>query len=281
MQAEQLLGGVLVQEGRPIAFTSRKLKSYEGNYATHDLELLAVIHALKVWRHYLLGQRFKLVTDHKSLKWIFTQPNLNMRQRRWIEILHEYDFDIIYRPGKENVVADSLSQKSFVGAISIPDNPIIQKVKDLILPDFEYQQVFRLVQEGGSSEKEKEFIQNYQIGNDCLYYRQQLYVPNDPELRKQILFEGHDSMSTGHPGYVRTLNAIRKSYFWPGMKRDVLRYVKECLSCQRIKAKRVQMPMKASTSRHSKNEMGMHQHGSHYKIAYCPRFNHGCCGYVD
>ena len=129
------LGGVLVQEGRPIAFTSRKLKSYEGNYATHDLELLAVIHALKIWRHYLLGRRFKLVTDHKSLKWIFTQPNLNMRQRRWIEILHEYDFDIIYRPGKENVVADSLSRKSFVGAITIPDNPIIQKVKDSTLPD--------------------------------------------------------------------------------------------------------------------------------------------------
>ena len=151
--SETALGGVLVQEGRPIAFTSQKLKSYEGNYATHDLELLAVIHALKVWRHYSLGQRFKLVTDHKSLKWIFTQPNLNMRQRRWIEILHEYDFDIIYRPGKENVVADSLSRKSFVGAIPIPDNPIIQKVKDSILPDLEYQRVFCLVQEGGSSKK--------------------------------------------------------------------------------------------------------------------------------
>ena len=112
------------------------------------------------------------------------------------------------------------------------------------MPDSEYQRVFCLVQEGGSSEKEKAFIRNYEIGNDCLYYRQQLYVPKDPELRKQILFEGHDSMSAGHPGYVRTLNAIRKSYFWPGMKRDILQYVKECLSCQRIKAERVRMPGK-------------------------------------
>ncbi|MCO5575329.1 hypothetical protein L7F22_029129 [Adiantum nelumboides] len=88
------LGGVLTQEGRPVAYTSRKLWDHERNYPTHDLELLAVIHALKLWRHYLLSRKFQLVTDHKSLKWIFTQPNLNMRQRRWIELLQEYDFDI-------------------------------------------------------------------------------------------------------------------------------------------------------------------------------------------
>ena len=81
------VGGVLLQEGRPVAFTSRKLKIHERNYPTHDLELLAVIHALKLWRHYLLGYRFKLMSDHKSLKWIFTQPTLNMRQSRWIELL--------------------------------------------------------------------------------------------------------------------------------------------------------------------------------------------------
>ena len=75
------IGGVLQQEGRPVAFTSRKLKDYEKNYATHDLELLAVIHALKLWRHYLLGQMFSLSIDHRSRKWILTQPDLNMRQR--------------------------------------------------------------------------------------------------------------------------------------------------------------------------------------------------------
>ena len=75
------IGGVLQQEGRPVVFTSRKLKDYEKNYATHDLELLAVIHALKLWQHYLLGQKFSLSMDHRSLKWILTQPNLNKRQR--------------------------------------------------------------------------------------------------------------------------------------------------------------------------------------------------------
>ena len=96
------IGGVPQQEGRPVAFNSRKLKDYEKNYATHDLELLAVIHALKLWRHYLLGQKFSLSTDHRSLKWILTQPNLNLRQRRWIKVFAQYDFDINYTKGKDN-----------------------------------------------------------------------------------------------------------------------------------------------------------------------------------
>ena len=152
------LGGVLTQEGRPVAFTSRKLKLYEVNYATHDLELLAVIHALKIWRHYLLGRRFQLVTDHKSLKWIFTQPNLNMRQRRWIEILHEYNFEIVYRSGKENVIADALSRKSFLGATTMLDNPIVQKVKETAIADPEYLELLSIVRKGGNSEKEKDMV---------------------------------------------------------------------------------------------------------------------------
>ena len=118
----------------------------------HDLELCAVIHALKIWRHYLLGNKFKLITDHKSLKWILVQPNLNMRQRRWIELLQEYDFDIIYQPGKENVIADALSCKSFVGAISILNNPILELVKDSISLDPEYQQMMDIVKLGGQTE---------------------------------------------------------------------------------------------------------------------------------
>ena len=116
-----------------MAFTSWKLKVHERNYPTHDLELLAVIHALKLWRHYLLGCQFELITDHKILKWIFTQPTLNMHQRRWVEVLQEYDFLIIYRPGKENVVADCLSRKAFLNAISIPDNPIISRLSQISL----------------------------------------------------------------------------------------------------------------------------------------------------
>ncbi|MCO5551438.1 hypothetical protein L7F22_004941 [Adiantum nelumboides] len=106
------VGGILRQEGHPIAYESRQLRIHERNYPTHDLELLAVVHALKKWRHYLLSQIFELVTDHKSLKWIFTQPELNMRQRRWVEFLQEFNFEIKFRPGKENQAADALSDDS-------------------------------------------------------------------------------------------------------------------------------------------------------------------------
>ena len=105
----QAIGGILAQEGKPIAYASRKLRVHEFNYPTHDLELLAIVHALKLWRHYLLGKPFKVKTDHKSLKYLFTQPDLNMRQRRLLELLHEYDFQIEYQIGKDNVVADALS----------------------------------------------------------------------------------------------------------------------------------------------------------------------------
>jgi ribonuclease HI len=108
------LGCILMQEGRVITYASRQLRRHELNYPTHDLELAAVVHALKIWRHYLFGQRCDIYTDQKSLKYIFTQSELNMRQRRWLELVKDYDLEIHYHPGKANVVADALSRKSYV-----------------------------------------------------------------------------------------------------------------------------------------------------------------------
>ncbi|KAK1666836.1 hypothetical protein QYE76_054995, partial [Lolium multiflorum] len=103
------LGCVLMQEGKVISYLSRQLKQHEQNYPTHDLELAAVVLALKVWRHYLMGNRCEIYSDHKSLKYIFTR-RLNMRQRRWLELIKDYDMEIHYHPGKANVVADALSR---------------------------------------------------------------------------------------------------------------------------------------------------------------------------
>jgi hypothetical protein len=110
----QGLGCVLMQDGRVVAYASRQLRKHEVNYPTHDLELAAVVHPLKIWRHYLMGKRCELYTDHKSLKYIFTQSNLNLRQRRWLELIKDYDLGINYHPGKANVVADALSHRSHV-----------------------------------------------------------------------------------------------------------------------------------------------------------------------
>ena len=102
---------MLMQAGRVIAYASRQLKEYEQRYPTHDLELAAVVFALKIWRHYLYGEKCEIYTDHKSLKYFFTQKDLNMRQRRWLELVKDYDCEILYHPGKANVVADALSRK--------------------------------------------------------------------------------------------------------------------------------------------------------------------------
>ena len=104
------LGCVLMQNGKVIAYASRQLKKHERNYPTHDLELAAVVFALKSWRHYLYGESCDIFTDHKSLKYIYTQKELNLRQRRWLELIQDYDLTIQYHPGKANVVADALSR---------------------------------------------------------------------------------------------------------------------------------------------------------------------------
>jgi hypothetical protein len=104
--------GVLMQEGQVISYSSRQLRRHEEHYPTHDLELVVVVMALRTWRHYLLGNAVHIYTDHKSLKYIFTQPDLNMRQRRWLELIKDYELEVHYHPGKANVVADALSRKA-------------------------------------------------------------------------------------------------------------------------------------------------------------------------
>jgi hypothetical protein len=111
--SRQGLGCVLMQGGKLVAYASQQLRKHEENYPTHDLELAAVVHALKIWRHYLMGNKCDIYTDHKSLKCIFTQSELNLRQRRWLELIKDYDLSIHYHPGKAHVVADALSRKYY------------------------------------------------------------------------------------------------------------------------------------------------------------------------
>jgi hypothetical protein len=120
-----------MQEGHIIAYASRKLRKHELNYPTHDLELAAVVHALKIWRHYIMGTKCRIYTNHKSLKYIFTQKDLNLRQRRWLELIKDYDLEIHYHPGKANLVADALSRK---GQVHVA---IVTQLPDELAEDFE------------------------------------------------------------------------------------------------------------------------------------------------
>ena len=123
-----------MQHGKVIAYASRQLKKHEQNYPTHDLEMAYVVFTLKIWRYYLYGVTCEIYTDHKSLKYIFQQRDLNLRLRRWMELLKDYDCSIFYHPGKVNVVADGLSRKSAgsLAHISTKRRPIIKELHELI-----------------------------------------------------------------------------------------------------------------------------------------------------
>ena len=128
--SRQGLGCILMQECKMIAYASQQLRPHEENYPVHDLKLAAIIYALKLWRHYLLGNRCEIYTDHQSLKYLFTQPDLNLRQQRWMETITDYDCGITYTPGKANVMANALSRKSYC------NNLMVQQAQPLLHEEF-------------------------------------------------------------------------------------------------------------------------------------------------
>nr|KYP67722.1 Retrovirus-related Pol polyprotein from transposon 17.6 [Cajanus cajan] len=132
--SHQGLGCVLMQNRRVVAYASRQQKNHERNYPTHDLELEVVVFALKIWRHYLYGARFSVFSNHTSLKSLFDQKGLNMRQRRWMEFLKDYDFQLMYHPGKANVVVDALSRKSIhMSSMIVRELELVEEFRDLNL----------------------------------------------------------------------------------------------------------------------------------------------------
>ncbi|GJS47335.1 putative reverse transcriptase domain-containing protein [Tanacetum coccineum] len=226
------LGCVLMQRGKVIAYASRQLKIHEKNYTTHDLELGAVVFALKIWRHYLYGTKSVIYTDHKSLQHIFSQKELNMRQRRWIELFSDYDCEIRYHPGKANVVADALSRKERVKPKRVRAmNMILQSsIKDRILAaQKEAVDEFAVLQKGLD-----EMIE--QRSDGTLYYLDRIWVPLKGEVRTLIMDEAHKSKYSVHPGADKMYYDLRDRYWWPGMKKDIAEYVSKCLTYLKVKA---------------------------------------------
>ncbi|GJX68973.1 putative reverse transcriptase domain-containing protein [Tanacetum coccineum] len=214
--SKQGFGSVLMQRGKVIAYASRQLKKHEKNYTTHDLELGAVVFALKIWRHYLYGTKSVIYTDHQSLQYIFDQKDLNMRQRRWIELLSDYECEIKYHPGKANVVADALSRKERLK----PRRS--EAYKDLKAPTEWLRGL------------ERHFEQR---DNGEIYFFDRIWIPSVGGVRKLIMDEAHTSRYSVHPGADKMYYDLRDLYWWPGMKRDIAEYVSRCLTCSKIKAK--------------------------------------------
>jgi hypothetical protein len=231
------LCGVLSQNGFVICFESRKLKENVSLYATHDLELVAIVHALKKWRHYLMGKRFELRTEHNGLKYLFDQPTLNSRQSRWLGFLYEYDFDIKHIKGKKNKVVDAISRRVHelhATTISMYQSNLKDRILEVAKADLQYIEMVTKLQQG----KMLYQIEDYKLEVDgILLYRNRIYVPSSHELRSMILKEMHNVSYAGHPGYQKTVVAIKSHYYWPSLKKEIAEYIAKCMECQRVKAK--------------------------------------------
>ncbi|KAL8106071.1 hypothetical protein AgCh_029755 [Apium graveolens] len=228
------LGCVLMQHGKVISYASRQLKPYEVNYPTHDLELATVVFALKIWRHYLYGETCDIFTDHKSLKYIFTQKELNMRQRRWLELLKDYDANIRYHPGKANVVANALSRKNLGSVASL----ITQSHH---ISDLERLGVELYVRGSGGLEAIRSEVASgkekyFRVDDEgVIWLGSKLYVPLDPTIREKILKEAHSSSFSIHLGSTKMYRDLKKHFWWSGMKGDIAEFVGKCLTCQQVK----------------------------------------------
>ncbi|GJR74249.1 putative reverse transcriptase domain-containing protein [Tanacetum coccineum] len=197
------LGAVLMQRMKVIAYASRQLKIHEKNYTTYDLELGEVVFALKIWRHYLYGTKCVVFTDHKSLQRILDQKDLNMRQRRWIELLSDYDCEIRYHPGKANVVADALSRKERIE----PFRRYWWHAKEVRSP-FD--------------------------GTLCLDNRS--WLPCYGDTRSLIMHDSHKSKYSIQPRFDKMYHDMKMLYWWPDMKADIATYVSQYLTCAKVKA---------------------------------------------
>ncbi|GJT12272.1 putative reverse transcriptase domain-containing protein [Tanacetum coccineum] len=235
------LGAVLVQREKVIAYASRNLKVHEKNYTTHDLELGSVVFALKIWRHYLYGTRCTVFTDHKSLQHILDQKELNMRQRRWLELLSDYDCDIRYHPGKANVVADALSRKERIEPLRV--RALVMTIgldlpKRILEAQIEAQKLENFVNEdvGGVIRRDipKERLEPRADGTLCLHGKS--WIPCYGDLRSVIMHESHKSKYSIHLGSEKMYQDVEKLYWWPNMKADIATYVRKCLTCARVKA---------------------------------------------
>ncbi|KAA3460519.1 DNA/RNA polymerases superfamily protein [Gossypium australe] len=229
------LGCVLMQEGKVVAYASLQLRPHEVNYPTHDLELAAVVFALKIWRHYLYGERSIVYTDHKSLKYLLTQKDLNLRQRRWVELLKDYDCSIEYHAGKANVVADALSRKvvsdlrALFAHLSLYDDGSILaelQVKPTWVEQIREKQLEDEVLSARRFQVQNGGLEGYSLSSDeVLCFQGKACMPKDVELRQKILQDAHSSPHAMHPGGSKMYKDLREQFWWPGLKKEVTEFV--------------------------------------------------------
>ncbi|KAA0049809.1 reverse transcriptase [Cucumis melo var. makuwa] len=207
--SDYALGGVLLQNGHPIAYESRKLNAAERRYTVSEKEMFTVVHCLRAWRQYLLGSSFVVKMDNSTTCHFFTRPKLTSKQASWQEFLAEFDFEFEHKKGSSNQAVDALKRS--------------------------YRSECHEFSEAGKTRQ-------FWVEEDLLVTKEnRLYVPRAEDLRKKLLYECHDTLWAGHPRWQRTYALLKKGYFWPNMRDDVMQHTKTCLICQQDKVEKVEV----------------------------------------
>ncbi|GKA90639.1 putative reverse transcriptase domain-containing protein, partial [Tanacetum coccineum] len=225
----------------------RQLKIHEKNYTTHDLELGAVVFSLKLWRQYLYGTKCMVFTDHKSLQHILNQKELNMRQRRWLELLSDYNCEVRYHPGKANLVANALSRKEREPPLRV--RALVMTIglnlpKQILDAQTEAQKLENIKNEdvGGmllENSKDPEKLRTKKLeprADGTLCFNGRSWLPYYGDLRTVIMHESYNSKYSIHPGSDKMYQDMKKLYWWPNMKANIATYVSKCLTCAKVKA---------------------------------------------
>lgn len=220
---------------QPIAFLSKKMLPAERNYPVHEQELLAIVCALREWRHYLQGASagFRVLTDHHSLRWLHTQPHLSSRQARWLEFLQQFpQFPIEYQEGKKNVVADALSRRPDHRELSaaVASSPQLDRPLSDIAAAYNGDPLTRDILSNPAQHP------SYTVQHGLIRTAAgRVVVPAVPAVKQLLLSETHDCPLAGHLGVAKTLATLTARFYWPRMHADVRRYVSTCVSCQACK----------------------------------------------
>jgi hypothetical protein len=222
------VGVVLHQDGHPIAYFSKKLVPRNQKKSAYFREMLAISEAIAKFTHYLMGHRFIIRTDQKSLRSLMDQSLQTPEQQQWLHKFLGYDFTIEYKPSKENLAADALSRLMTL-SWSEPQCQIIPQVKEVLKVDTQWSEIIqKCLTQGGS------YLQ-YTFRDGLLYWKQRLVIPQKNDLIQQILYEFHTSPIGGHAGFTRTMPIMKSQVYWPDMKKDIQQYVQTCVVCQQVK----------------------------------------------